>query len=84
METKFKICDEVFWMNTGNWTINSGIIGGIQIVPISVSKDAEGRDVLDGSEVLYKLNSGQILTEKEVFSSRDALVAHIRDLGGRL
>lgn len=84
METKFKICDEVFYLNTGNWSVASAVIRGIQIVPTGISKDSDGKDILDGSEVLYKMDNGQVLTEKEVFSSCDALVAHIRDLGGRL
>lgn len=84
METKFKICDEVFYLNTALWRIESSKVKGIKIVPTEIKKDEEGNDVLVSSEVLYSLDSGYVATEGEVFVSREDLVEFLREVGSRV
>lgn len=69
METKFKICDKVVYLNTASGKFETVEIKGIRIVPTGISKDTEGADVLDGYVVLYEPFEGPILAESEVFAT---------------
>lgn len=67
-EVRFDICERVFYLNTASGKIEGEEIKGIQIVPTGISKDEEGRNVLDGQVVLYQTVEGAVLSESEVFS----------------
>lgn len=69
VEIKFGICDEVVYLNTATGRIERAEVKGIQVVPTAVSKDSEGRNVLDGKVVLYQTVDGPMLSEEEVFST---------------
>lgn len=84
MEVKFNICDEVFFFNTASCAVEKGEIKGIQVVPTGISKDAEGKNKLDGSMVLYSLMDGPVLAETEVFGSKEDCLAHYRDFFGMI
>lgn len=83
MKTRFDICAEVVWFNTAARKFDTGEVKGIQIVPTGISKDEAGKDRLDGYEVLYKLDSGLVLAESEVFASEaEARESYVRFFTG--
>ena len=75
-EIKYNICDEVFFLNTSKAAIESVVIRGAQIIPLGISKDENGKDVLDGDMILYKTEEGVIISENELFPSREACRAY--------
>lgn len=63
--------------------LTRGVVRGIQVVPTGISKDEAGNDVLDGYEVLYKMDSGLVLAESEVFASEaEARESYVRFFTG--
>lgn len=83
MKTRFDICAEVVWFNTATRNFDKGVVRGIQVVPTGISKDEAGNDVLDGYEVLYKMDSGLVLAESEVFASEaEARESYVRFFTG--
>ena len=71
VEIKFGICDEVVYLNTATARFEKAEVKGIQVVPTGISKDAEGRNVLDGQMVLYQTVDGPVLAEDEVFATAE-------------
>ena len=71
IEIKYGICDEVVYFNTAECSIVKVVVKGIQVVPTGISKDAEGKDVLDGYVVLYQTKDGPVLAESEVFGTEE-------------
>lgn len=71
MEIRFKICDEVFYLNTASGRIEKAEVSGIKVVPTGISRDAEGKSVLEGDVVLYGLEGGPMVTGSEVFASAE-------------
>lgn len=69
MEIKYKICDKVFYLNTAERKIVSAEIKGVRVIPTGISKDAKGRNKLEGSAVLYETFEGPVLAEQECFAS---------------
>lgn len=79
METKYAICQEVVYLNTAETRIVRTQIRAIRIVPTGISKNAAGKDVLDGYVVMYQESEGLWLSEKEVFASEDELRGYYRN-----
>ena len=79
-EIRFNICDEVFFLNTATWAVDKGMVKGIQVVPVGISRDAEGKEVLDGDRVLYALKDGGVVTDAEAFANADEVKKRVREL----
>lgn len=71
IDIRFGICDEVVYLNTATARFEKAEVKGVQVVPTGISKDAEGRNVLDGHVVLYQTVEGPVLADGEVFSSEE-------------
>lgn len=72
MEIKFNICDEVYFLNTASGKIESAEVASIRVIPTGISKDQNGKNVLNGSVVLYETaDRGPVLSEVECFASKE-------------
>lgn len=80
METRFAICDKVWFFNAPEEKVESAVVQGIRIMATDVHADESGEDVLDASVVLYEMKNRMVLTEREVFASREECIAHYRDV----
>ena len=78
METKFAICDKLWFFNATEEKIESAVVQGIRIMATDVHADEKGDDVLDASVVLYDMKNRMVLTEREVFASEDECREHYR------
>lgn len=79
VDIEFGLLEKVVYLNCATMTIEEGVVKGIRVVPTSISKDAEGKDVLDGYEVLYQLMNDIVLTSREVFQGKEQLLARYRE-----
>lgn len=66
-------------MNTASWRIEKARIVKITVMPTGVSKDAEGKDVLEDIAVLYELDNRMVITDMEAFDTEEALRAFARE-----
>lgn len=82
IEIKYGLLDKVVYLNGATMKFESDAVRDVRVVPTGISKDAEGKDVLDGYEVLYQLKSGAVLTSKEVFDSEEQGRQHYREALG--
>jgi hypothetical protein len=80
METKFNLCDRVSYFNDSEQRIESGVVKGIQVVPVDVHADENGEDVLDKSVVIYALKNGISIVEQAAFGSEEECKKHYIDL----
>lgn len=71
IEIKYGLLDKVVFFNGATMKFESDAVRDVRVVPTGISKDEKGEDVLDGYEVLYQLQSGAVLTSKEVFDSEE-------------
>jgi hypothetical protein len=71
IEIKYGLFDKVVFFNGTTMKFEEDSVRDIRVMPTGISKDADGNDVLDGYEVLYQLQSGVVLTSKEVFDSEE-------------
>ena len=78
METKFGILDTVWYLNTGNWKIESAKVMKVTVVPNGLSKDEKGEDVLEGTVTLYELSNRLVISEAEAFATREEVVEACR------
>lgn len=76
ISVKFDLCAEVVFFNTANCKFVRDSVTGVQIVPTGVSKSEEGKDVLDGFSILYRLKSGVMVSESELFDSEEECRQH--------
>ena len=76
METKFNICDRVVFLNTATGKFEEAEVRSIRVLATGISKDEGGRNVLDGSMVLYETVDGPTVAECEVFGSADEARAY--------
>lgn len=79
VDIEFGLLEKVVYLNCATMTVEEGVVKGIRVVPTSISKDAEGKDVLDGYEVLYQLMNDIVLTSREVFQGKEQLLARYRE-----
>lgn len=84
MEIRFQICDKVYYLNTVTGKVDVAEVKGIQVMPTGISKDADGRNVLDGYVVLYQTVEGLTLAESECFGSAEEAKAAWVELVGKL
>lgn len=84
METKFKICDEVYFFNATKEAVESDVVRSARIIATGVSQNESGAEVCDGTAVLYDMKGGFVLTENEVFASREECVEHYADVFARM
>ena len=84
MEIRFNICDKVYYLNTVTCKVDSAEVKGIQVMPTGISRDAEGKNVLDGCVVLYQTVEGPTLTGGECFASADECRDAWREIVGEL
>lgn len=68
-QVKYDICEKAFYLNTATGRFEEVEIKGIQVVPTGISKDSDGRNVLDGQMVLYQTVDGPVLAECELFAT---------------
>lgn len=80
METKFSLCDDLVFFNTTSCKFEKVHVKGIQIIPSGISKDSEGKDVLDGHVVLYQTKEGMVLSESELFVDERSAIDHYRSV----
>ena len=73
---RFGILDEVVYLNTATARFERAVVKGIRVVPTGIHKDEGGRDVLDGSVVLYELFDGPVVAQEEVFPDADEAKAY--------
>ena len=78
MELQFGLLSEVYFLNTASWRIEKAKIVKITVMPKGISKDAEGRDVLEDIVVLYELDNRMVITDTEAFNTEDALMEFLR------
>lgn len=83
-ELKYNICDEVFFLNTSTGRIESAKIKGAQVMPVGISKNEKGEDILDGDVVLYRTFEGVVISESELFASREECKEHWLKVIGEL
>ena len=77
IEIRFNICDEVVYFNTASCKFEKAEVASIRVIPTGISKDEKGKNLLDGSVVLYETaNRGPVLTEAECFGSEEEARAH--------
>lgn len=74
METKFCILDEVFYLNTAMWKVESAKVVKATVVPTGMGKNEKGEDVLDGVAVFYELDNRMVISEEEAFASKAEVV----------
>lgn len=79
MEVRFGLFDEVCFLNTATWRVEKGKVMKVTVLPTAVSKDSEGRDVLDDIAVLYELENRMVISEKEAFESEEELRAFLKE-----
>lgn len=75
-ELKYNICDEVYFLNTSTGHIEPVKIKGAQVMPVGISKNEKGEDVLDGDIVLYQTFEGVVISEPELFATREKCKEH--------
>ena len=80
MEVRFNICDNVVFLNTVTGKLDSAEVKRIQILPTGISKDENGKNVLDGSVVMYETVDGPVLAESEVFASKEEAKARLEEI----
>lgn len=78
MELKFGILDEVFFLNTATWKVENAKVMKVQVIPAGLSKDSEGKDVLEGVVELYELDNRMVISGAEAFASREEVLAACR------
>lgn len=76
IEVKFDLLSEVAYLNTASGKVEKAKVKGVQVVPTGISKDAAGKDVLDGCVVLYQTFEGPVLTGAECFGSEEECREH--------
>lgn len=77
MEIKYSICDEVVFFNTVSGKLETTEIKSIRVVPTGISKNEQGKNVLDGCVVLYDTVNGPTLAESEVFPDKETAKAEL-------
>ena len=77
MEIKYSITDEVVFFNTVSGKLETAEIKSIRVVPTGISKDKQGKNVLDGCVVLYDTVNGPTLAESEVFPDKETAKAEL-------
>lgn len=82
METKFAICDRVWFFNAAEERVECGVVQGARIIGKDVHADENGADVCDEYVVLYQMKSGMVLTEREVFASEGECREHYAEIFG--
>ena len=84
VELRFGVLDEVVYLNTATARFEKAVVKGIRVVPTGIHKDESGKDVLDGSVVLYELFDGPMVAQGEVFASVEEGKAYWLDVLGGL
>lgn len=79
IEIKYGLLDKVVYLNSATLKFESGKVKDVRVIPTGISKDAAGEDVLDGYEVLYQLQSGIVLSSKEVYDSEEQALERYRE-----
>lgn len=82
IEIKYGLFDKVVYLNGATMKFETGSVRDIRVIPTAVSKDADGEDVLDGYDVIYKLDSGILLTSGEAFDSEEQARQRYREALG--
>lgn len=82
IEIKYGLFDKVVYLNGATMKFETGSVRDIRIFPTAISKSAEGEEVLDGYDVVYKLDSGLVLTSGEVFDSEEQARQRYREALG--
>lgn len=77
MEIKYSITDEVVFFNPMSGKLETAEIKSIRVVPTGISKDKQGKNVLDGCVVLYDTVNGPTLAEREVFLDKETAKAEL-------
>lgn len=71
IEIKYGLLEKVVYLNGATLKFESGVVRDIRVIPTGISKNEAGEDVLDGYDVLYQLQSGIVLTSREVYDSEE-------------
>jgi len=71
IEVKYGLFDRVVYLNGATLKFESGQVLDIRILPTAISKNADGEDVLDAYDVVYKLDNGLVLASAEVYDSEE-------------
>jgi len=82
IEIKYGLFDKVVYLNGATMKFETGKVRDIRIIPTSVSTNAEGEEVLESYDVIYKLDSGLMLTSGEVFDSEEQVRQRYREALG--
>lgn len=76
IEVKYNLCDEVYFFNTATCKVDKVEIKSVRIIPTAVSKDENGRNILDSYVVLYETVQNLVLSEPEVFATEEECKSH--------
>ena len=76
----YNICDKVVYFNTVTRKLEELEIKGVRVVATGISKDEQGKNVLDGQMVLYETVGGPVLSETEVFPDKETAKTELRKI----
>lgn len=80
IQVKYDICSEVFYFNSVEQRVEPATVTGVRVVPTSVIKDENGKDVVESVKVLYQLDCGIHEPEEAVFASKEECVSYYASL----
>lgn len=81
---KYEICQKVWYFNSSSEMVESDEIKGARVMATGISKDENGESVCDGYVVLYQLDEGLVLSEREVFASADECWGYYKEFFSKM